>query len=427
MVRYQKLKGMVDILPGESEQWQHLESTAQRVFQNYQYHEIRTPLLEQYDVFARSSGDSSDIVSKEMYDFQDKGQRHVALRPEGTAGVVRAYVENKLFGPDQTRPYKVWYHGPMFRYERPQSGRQRQFYQIGVEALGSDRPEIDVETIAMASNFLQKLGLVDYKIVINTLGDQETRQKYHQALVDYLEPLSDKLSVDSQIRLHKNPLRILDSKDSRDQKIVAGAPSILDYLTTAAQAHFDQVQQLLKALDINYEIDHNMVRGLDYYNHTIFEIMITSSAFGNKEMTLIAGGRYNGLVAELGGPDVAGVGFGMGVERLLLVLQAQTHKLPPLLSPDIYLVTVDETVTVAVAKLLSKLRWAGISAERDYLAKKVKSQFKQANRLRSRFTLTLGEQELASQTAQLKRMQDGQETLVHLDDLTELIAKIKKG
>ena len=426
-MRYQKLKGMVDILPGESEQWQYLEATAQRIFQNYQYHEIRTPLLEQYDVFARSSGDSSDIVSKEMYDFQDKGQRHVALRPEGTAGVVRAYVENKLFGPDQTHPYKVWYHGPMFRYERPQSGRQRQFHQIGVEALGSDRPEIDVETIAMASNFLQELGLTDYKIVINTLGDQETRQNYHQALVDYLTPLAAQLSADSQVRLHKNPLRILDSKDPQDQEIVAGAPSILDYLTTAAQAHFDQVQELLTALNINYEIDHNMVRGLDYYNHTIFEIMMTSPAFGNKEMTLIAGGRYNGLVAELGGPDVAGVGFGMGVERLLLVLQAQTHNLPQLSSPDIYLVTVDETVTVAVAKLLSQLRWAGISAERDYLAKKVKAQFKQANRLHARFTLTLGEQELAAQTAQLKRMQDGQETLVHLDDLTELIAKIKKG
>lgn len=426
-MRYQKLKGMVDILPGESEQWQYLEATAQRVFQNYQYHEIRTPLLEQYDVFARSSGDSSDIVSKEMYDFQDKGQRHVALRPEGTAGVVRAYVENKLFGPDHIHPYKVWYHGPMFRYERPQSGRQRQFHQIGVEALGSDRPEIDVETIAMASNFLQELGLTDYKIVINTLGDQETRQNYHQALVDYLTPLAAQLSADSQVRLHKNPLRILDSKDPQDQEIVAGAPSILDYLTTAAQAHFDQVQELLTALNINYEIDHNMVRGLDYYNHTIFEIMMTSPAFGNKEMTLIAGGRYNGLVAELGGPDVAGVGFGMGVERLLLVLQAQTRNLPQLSSPDIYLVTVDETVTVAVAKLLSQLRWAGISAERDYLAKKVKAQFKQANRLHARFTLTLGEQELAAQTAQLKRMQDGQETLVHLDDLTELIAKIKKG
>lgn len=426
-MRYQKLKGMVDILPGESEQWQYLEATAQRVFQNYQYHEIRTPLLEQYDVFARSSGDSSDIVSKEMYDFQDKGQRHVALRPEGTAGVVRAYVENKLFGPDQIHPYKVWYHGPMFRYERPQSGRQRQFHQIGVEALGSDRPEIDVETIAMASNFLQELGLNDYKIVINTLGDQETRQNYHQALVDYLTPLAAQLSADSQVRLHKNPLRILDSKDPQDQEIVAGAPSILDYLTTAAQAHFDQVQELLTALNINYEIDHNMVRGLDYYNHTIFEIMMTSPAFGNKEMTLIAGGRYNGLVAELGGPDVAGVGFGMGVERLLLVLEAQTRNLPQLSSPDIYLVTVDETVTVAVAKLLSQLRWAGISAERDYLAKKVKAQFKQANRLHARFTLTLGEQELAAQTAQLKRMQDGQETLVHLDDLTELIAKIKKG
>ncbi|RHW46041.1 histidine--tRNA ligase [Bombilactobacillus bombi] len=426
-MRYQKLKGMVDILPGESEHWQYLESIAQKVFNNYQYHEIRTPLLEQYDVFARSSGDSSDIVSKEMYDFEDKGHRHVALRPEGTAGVVRAYVENKLFGPDQIHPYKVWYKGPMFRYERPQSGRQRQFHQIGVEALGSDSPAIDVETIAMASDFLHELGLTNYKVVINTLGDQQTRSAYHQALLDYLMPLKEQLSADSKERLTKNPLRILDSKDSQDQEIVAHAPSILDYLTPAAQEHFEQVQQLLAALEIDYEIDANMVRGLDYYNHTIFEIMMTSPAFGNKEMTLIAGGRYNGLVAELGGPEVAGVGFGMGVERLLLVLKQQQDNLPAPNYPDIYLVAVDQSSSLEVSKLLAQLRKAGISAERDYLDKKVKGQFKQADRMHAKFTLAIGEQELKEHKAQLKRMQDGQQVEVDLTKISDLITKVQEG
>lgn len=426
-MRYQKPKGTVDILPGESEKWQFIEATAQQIFKNYQYHEIRTPMFEQYDVFARSSGDTSDIVSKEMYDFEDKGGRHLALRPEGTAGVVRAYVENKLFAPEYVRPYKVWYKGPMFRYERPQSGRQRQFHQIGVEALGSDSPQLDVETILMAVSFLNELGINNYTVALNTLGDQETRQAYHQALLAYLTPLADQLSADSKIRLQKNPLRILDSKDTHDQEIVAGAPSILDYLTPAAQEHFQQVTALLDALKVPYTIDSNMVRGLDYYNHTIYEIMVQSSAFNNQEMTVIAGGRYNGLVQQLGGPDVSGVGFGLGIERLMLLLEAENQHLPKMAGPDVYLVSVDSADSLAVSQLLAQLRQAGISAERDYLDKKVKGQFKQADRLQAKFTLTIGDSELQTRQAKLKRLADGQEIAVNLDDQADLLAKIKKG
>ncbi|NVY95851.1 histidine--tRNA ligase [Lactobacillus sp. DCY120] len=426
-MRYQKPKGTADLLPEEVRHWQYITTVAQEVFNNYQYHEIRTPLFEQYEVFARSSGDSSDIVSKEMYDFADKGGRHLALRPEGTAGVVRAYVENKLFGPDHLSPYKVWYQGPMFRYERPQAGRQRQFNQIGIEAFGSDSPDLDVEVIAVALTYLQKLGLHNYRVVINTLGDPQTRKDYHQALLAYLNPLKEQLSADSQVRLEKNPLRILDSKDSKDQELVTQAPKILDYLTPEAKEHFNQVEKTLQALKINYQVDSQMVRGLDYYNHTIFEIMVQSPAFDNREMTIVAGGRYNGLVQQLGGPDVSGVGFGIGLERLLLLLENENVPLPSLAGPDIYLVTVDPASSTAVSQLLNQLRQAGISAERDYASKKVKGQFKQANRLQARFTLAIGASELESQTAQLKRMSDGRETQIDLTKIVNILKTIKAG
>mgnify|MGYP000497207295 CR=1 FL=1 len=260
-----------------------------------------------------------------MYDFKDKGDRHVALRPEGTAGVVRAYVENKLYGPEYNKPYKVYYMGPMFRYERPQSGRQREFHQIGVEAFGSDNPAVDVEVMTMALRLFKQLGLTGLRVAINTLGDQETRDTYRQALIDYLKPHYDELSEDSQERLEKNPLRVLDSKDPRDKQFVDDAPSILDYLTDDAQKHFDLVKEMLDELDIDYTVDPTMVRGLDYYNHTIFEFI--TEIEGN-ELTVCAGGRYDGLVEYFGGPATAGFGFGIGVERILLVLEKKGIELP---------------------------------------------------------------------------------------------------
>lgn len=350
-MRYQRPKGTADILPGTSEKWQFVEETARKLFAAYRYQEIRTPMFESFDVFSRTSGETSDIVTKEMYDFHDKGDRHITLRPEGTAGVVRAFVENKLYGPDTPKPVKMYYMGPMFRYERPQSGRQRQFHQIGVEAFGSESPELDVEVISMAVNYLQNLGIDDLRVAINTLGDKQTRADYRQALIDYLEPHFEELSDDSKERLHKNPLRVLDSKAPEDQLIVDGAPSILDYLTDDAQKHFDKVTRLLDDLGIKYDVDHTMVRGLDYYNHTIFEIMANAKELGEGYTTICAGGRYDGLVEELGGPQMPGVGFGLGVERLLLLMDSKNFQFPDTFGLDAYVVGIGDDASVEALKV----------------------------------------------------------------------------
>lgn len=415
-MRYQKPKGTADILPSDSKKWQFVEQTAQDVFESYNFHEIRTPIFESYDVFERSSGESSDVVSKEMYDFYDKGERHIALRPEGTAGVVRAYVENKLFGPEQVKPYKVYYHGPMFRYERPQSGRQRQFHQIGVEAFGSTSPQLDVEVMAMAEQLLSKLQISGMKLVINSLGDAKTREDYHQALVDYLTPFEGELSEDSKRRLGTNPLRILDSKDQHDQEIVQNAPTILDFLTPESEAHFEAVKDGLSALGIDFDVDHTMVRGLDYYTDTIFEIMVTSPAFNNSEMTVIAGGRYDGLVKEFGGPEEAGIGFGIGVERLLLLLAQDNDEVTP--APlDCYVVKTSDNVTTPAFEILQSIRRAGFSADQDYLDRKVKGQFKTADRLQARFVITVGESELAQQQVPIKNMATGVQVDVPVEEI----------
>ncbi|WP_270331071.1 histidine--tRNA ligase [Lapidilactobacillus dextrinicus] len=428
-MHYQKPKGTADILPAEAKKWQYVENIAQEVFETYNYHEIRTPIFESYDVFERSSGESSDVVSKEMYDFHDKGDRHIALRPEGTAGVVRAYVENKLFGPEQVKPYKVYYHGPMFRYERPQSGRQRQFHQIGVEAFGSTSPDLDVETIAMAMQLLARLNLTDMHLVINSLGDAQTQEAYHQALVDYLTPLKDELSADSKRRLTTNPLRILDSKDAHDQELVAQAPTILDFLSEDSAKHFEAVKAGLTSLGIDYEIDNTMVRGLDYYTNTIFEIMVTSPAFNNTEMTAIGGGRYDGLVKEFGGPDEPGIGFGIGVERLLLLLDSQAAALQakPL---DFYIVKTSEAVEGTAFKLLQAIRQNGLSADQDYLARKVKGQFKNADRLHAQYVITVGETEVETGQVPVKDLATGEQVEIAIADFTTnfagVLAKLAK-
>ncbi|CAM3053584.1 histidine--tRNA ligase [Lactiplantibacillus plajomi] len=416
-MRYQRPKGTADILPGDSEKWQYVEQTARDLFKTYQFKEIRTPMFENFEVFSRSAGDTSDIVTKEMYDFHDKGDRHVTLRPEGTAGVVRAFVENKLYGPQVLKPYKVYYMGPMFRYERPQSGRLREFHQLGVEAFGSESAALDVEVIAMGFNLLKKFGLNDLKLVINTLGDQQTRDDYRQALIDYLEPHFDELSDDSKERLHKNPLRVLDSKAPEDQKFVADAPSILDYLTPAAQQHFDQAKAYLEALEIPYEVDATMVRGLDYYNHTIFEIMTNSKSLGQGYTTICAGGRYNGLVKELGGPEVSGVGFGLGVERLLVLMDAEKVAVPTDDHLDVYVVGIGDAASATTLKLVQAVRGAGLTAERDYLDRKPKAQFKSADRLNARYTMTVGDSEIEAQVVNLKEMATGEERKVAMADI----------
>lgn len=403
-MQYQKPKGTKDILPTASEKWQFIEEQTRSLFRDYQYQEIRTPMFEHYEVIARSVGDTTDIVSKEMYDFYDKGDRHITLRPEGTAPIVRAFVENKLYGPEYAKPYKTFYIGPMFRYEQPQHGRLRQFHQIGVEAFGCENPALDVESMAMALRFLKELGLQKIRLVINSLGDAESRQRYRQALIDYLAPYAAQLSEDSKRRLHENPLRVLDSKDKNDQMLVRQAPSILDYLTSDASAHFEKVKTLLQALKIPFVVDHRMVRGLDYYTHTIFEIMSDDPQMG-AQATLCAGGRYDGLVEELGGPSTPSFGFAMGIERLFLAMQAEEIVIPAYHALDVYVVALGKDTDIEALKILQSIRQVGFSAMYDFMQRKMKAQFKSAGKLGAKLVLTLGETELSEQTIQVKNME----------------------
>ncbi|WP_251951013.1 histidine--tRNA ligase [Limosilactobacillus vaginalis] len=401
-MEYQKPKGTADLLPGTTNLWEKVEKVAREVFEQFGYRGIRTPMFEDYNVFSRNVGDTSDIVEKEMYDFHDKGDRHIALRPEGTAGVVRAYVENKLYGPEYPKPYKVYYMGPMFRYERPQSGRQREFHQIGVEALNNESPQIDVEVIAMAMQLFKRFGVPNVKLTINTLGDKQVREDYREALINFLKPHYDELSSDSQERMYRNPLRVLDSKDAGDQKIVAQAPSILDYLDEESQNYFDQVQSLLKELGIDYEIDTNMVRGLDYYNHTIFEIMSDSPVFGGGYTTVCAGGRYNGLINQLGGPEEGGIGFGMGVERLMLLLQQENPEFAPQDQLDVFFASANEAGDNLAFKILNQIRDKGVVADKDYSGVKVGKQIKEAFRRNAKYFAVFGEREVDEGQFQLK-------------------------
>ena len=413
-MKLQKPKGTQDILPQESAKWQYVEGFARETFKKYNYAEIRTPIFEHYEVISRSVGDTTDIVTKEMYDFYDKGDRHITLRPEGTAPVVRSYVENKLFAPEVQKPSKVYYIGPMFRYERPQAGRLRQFHQIGVECFGSSNPATDVETIAMADQFFKEIGIENVVLHLNTLGSTASRTAYRQALIDYLLPMKDQLSKDSQRRLEENPLRVLDSKEKEDKQAVENAPSILDYLDEESQAHFDAVRAMLDGLGIDYVIDTNMVRGLDYYNHTIFEFV--TEVDGN-ELTVCAGGRYDGLVEYFGGPATPGFGFGMGLERLLLILDKQGVELPVETSLDVYIAVLGSEAEVAALELVQALRRQGFIAERDYLGRKLKAQFKSADVFGAKTIIALGGSEVESGQITVKNNQTRQEMTTSIEEV----------
>ena len=415
-MKLQKPKGTQDILPKDSGKWQYVEEFARNTFKKYNYAEIRTPLFEHYEVISRSVGDTTDIVTKEMYDFYDKGDRHITLRPEGTAPVVRSYVENKLFAPEIQKPVKLYYMGSMFRYERPQAGRLREFHQIGVECFGSNNPATDVETIAMAAQFFNEIGIRNVTLQLNSLGNAESRATYRQALIDYLMPLKDNLSKDSQRRLEENPLRVLDSKEKEDKLAVENAPSILDYLDKESQTHFQAVRSLLEALEIPYTINTNMVRGLDYYNHTIFEF--TADVAGN-ELTICAGGRYDSLVAYFGGPETAGFGFGMGVERLLLVLEKQGVELPLENRLDVYIAVLGEGANNTALEIVQALRRQGFTVERDYLNRKLKAQFKSADTFGAKVLITLGESEIESKQVTVKNNQTREELIVDLNQIQE--------
>ena len=413
-MKLQKPKGTQDILPQESAKWQYVEGFARETFKKYNYAEIRTPIFEHYEVISRSVGDTTDIVTKEMYDFYDKGDRHITLRPEGTAPVVRSYVENKLFAPEVQKPNKVYYIGPMFRYERPQAGRLRQFHQIGVECFGSSNPATDVETIAMADHFFKEIGIENVVLHLNTLGSTASRAAYRQALIDYLLPMKDQLSKDSQRRLEENPLRVLDSKEKEDKQAVENAPSILDYLDEESQAHFDAVRTMLDSLGIEYMIDTNMVRGLDYYNHTIFEFV--TEVEGN-ELTVCAGGRYDGLVEYFDGPATPAFGFGMGLERLIIILDKQGIELPLETSLDVYVAVLGPEAEVVALEVVQALRRQGFIAERDYLGRKLKAQFKSADVFGAKTIITLGGSEVESGQITIKNNQTRQEVTTSIEDV----------
>lgn len=408
--RFEKPTGTQDILPGTVEKWQFIEQKARELCRRYNYHEIRTPIFEQTELFERGVGETTDIVEKEMYTFKDKGDRSMTLRPEGTAGVVRAYVQNKLYGePDVT---KLYYIGPMFRYERPQAGRYRQFHQFGIEVFGSADPAIDAEVIALGYSFYKELGLQGVKAEVNSVGTAAVRAKYRETLLAFLTPMKESLCSDCQSRMDRNPLRVLDCK--KDQDKFEGAPSILNSLDEECSEHFEKVKAYLDAMGIEYEINPRLVRGLDYYTHTAFEFK--AQGIGAID-TVGGGGRYNGLVGDIGGPDQPGIGFGIGLERIQLILEHQQVELSGIQPLDVYLVALGEAAEREVVKIIYDLRSRGISAERDYLGRKMKAQMKSADRLHARYTAILGDDELARGEIAVKSMETGEQRTVKIEEL----------
>ncbi|WP_047984015.1 histidine--tRNA ligase [Ornithinibacillus californiensis] len=410
-------RGTVDILPKDAQKWQFVENKIKGICDKFHFDEIRTPLFEHTEVFARGVGDSTDIVQKEMYTFEDRGGRSLTLRPEGTASVTRAFVQNKLYG-EPNQPVKLYYFMQMFRNERPQQGRTRQFSQFGVEVLGSADPAIDAEVIDLAMTVYKSLGLTSLKLVINSLGDLESRTEYRKALVEHFTPHKAELCQDCQNRLDQNPLRILDCKVDRDHPSMKIAPSILDYLNDESKRYFDQVKSYLDAIGIPYEVDPNLVRGLDYYNHTAFEIMSEAEGFG-AITTLAGGGRYNGLVEQLGGPATPGIGFGMGLERLLLALEAEKIDIPVEDELDCYLVSMGEQSKSEAVRIVHDLRINGIQVDQDYQGRKIKAQFKAADRYKAKYVLVLGEEELEKQIINVKEMATGEQVEVPLNQLID--------
>lgn len=416
-------RGTYDVLPDQSAKWQEIEAKIIELCNLYQYKEIRTPIFEHTELFQRGVGDTTDIVTKEMYTFQDRGDRSLTLRPEGTASVVRSFVENKLFGlPDQ--PVKLFYTGPMFRYERPQAGRMRQFVQFGVEAIGSKDPAIDAEVISLAMELYRSVGLKRLRLVLNSLGDTESRIAHREALVKHFEPRINEFCSDCQTRLEKNPLRILDCKVDRDHPLMATAPSLADYLNEESQAYFNQVKMYLDELGIEYVINPNLVRGLDYYNHTAFEIMSDAEGFG-AITTLCGGGRYNGLVEDLGGPESPGIGFAMSIERLLLALEMEKVEIGQSQNLEVYVIAMDDASKKKAFGIIKELRSNGISADMDYTGRKLKAQMKSADRKGAGYVIVMGETEMTSGQVALKEMATGEQQTVAFAEIAGTITKKK--
>lgn len=408
-----KQKGTNDLSGLDAKRWLAVNNLIDMVAEKYNYNFMRTPIFEASELFHRGLGESTDIVSKETYDFKDRGDRMITLRPEGTAGVVRSYVENKMYG-DALQPVKVYYVGPMFRYERPQLGRDREFYQVGFEVLGSDDPIVDAELISVAVNIFKLCGLKGLKVNINSLGDSESRANYRETIIDYFKPHINELCDDCKRRLEKNPLRILDCKVDQELPIMKKAPRITDYLNKPSTERFDTIQKYLKILGIDYEVNHNVVRGLDYYNHTVFEIEADVEGFGSQNV-ICGGGRYNNLVTELEGPETPCIGFAFGFDRLMLALEKEKVDIPVNNTVDAYIMYVnDEEKEIALA-LSQDLRLAGFKVDMEYLGRNLKGQFKQADRLNSKMLIILNSEDFKNGVIKIKNNVTKKEKLVELN------------
>ena len=406
----QKVKGTRDILPDEISKWQYIEDIAYEVFRRFGYSEIRVPAIEATELFSRGVGGTTDVVQKEMYTFEDKGGRSVSLRPEGTAGVVRAYIENGL--SSKPLPLKVWYKMPMYRYENVQKGRQREFNQIGAELIGSDNYMADIEMILIISNIIKELNIKDIELNINSIGCKECRKNYQEALRDFIRPNLDKYCDTCKTRFDKNPLRILDCKEETCKKLNQGAPVILDYLCEECKTHFENVKNTLDELGIEYKIDSGIVRGLDYYTKTVFEFV--SKIDG---LTVFGGGRYDGLVEELGGPKTPAIGFAAGMERLIEVFDKNNEKLDLSEEMDLYIAYIGDKANTYSLKLANTLRNEGYYVERDVMGRSLNAQFKYADKKQAKYVITIGDTEIESNKAELKDMKTGETREVSLDNL----------
>ena len=413
------VKGTCDILPDDSYKWQEVEKFMLETSRLYGFKEIRVPVFEHTEVFNRSVGDTTDVVQKEMYTFDDKGGRSITLRPELTAGVIRSVIENGLV--NGALPLKVCYVGGCYRYEKPQAGRLREFHQFGVECVGAAEPNADAEVIALARQVLNSIGIDKISLEINSIGCPECRKEYHKALKEYFSANKDKLCGTCLDRLERNPMRILDCKSPVCSEIAGNAPVVLDYLCDECKKHFEQVKSYLTAMNIEYTVNPHIVRGLDYYTRTVFEFV--SGDIG-AQSTVCGGGRYDGLVAQMGGPSVPSLGFAMGIERLMLVLKNQGKELPSADKPDLYIAALGEKAQLKTAELCAALRADGFKVETDICGRGLKAQMKYANKIGAKYSLVLGDTEIGENSASLKNMADGEAFTVKLDILSDELFKI---
>lgn len=413
----QKPKGTIDVYGNDGKKFIYIQSLINEIMKKFNFEYIKTPTFEQTDLFKRGVGETTDIITKETYDFLDRSNRELTLRPEGTAGVVRSFIENKMYA-DSNQPKKLYYFSSAFRYERPQAGRLREHTQFGIEILGSDSILSDAEAISIGYNTLKMIGLKNIVLKINTLGDKESRESYKKALIDYLKPNIDQLCSDCQTRYLNNPLRILDCKIDQASEVLKNVPKFENYLNDNSKKRFNEVKEALDALEIEYVVDNKLVRGLDYYCHTVFEFQAEIPGFGSQN-TICAGGRYNNLVETIGGPNTPGIGFGMGLERLLLAVEQEENNL---LNErlDLFVVNLSSTKEEVYA-LVNNLRLNGFSVETDYLDKNLKAQFKQIERLNPKYFVIIGDEELLSNKVKIKDNDTKEEQEIDLFDLVDFL------